>query len=560
MTANDSPKHFIQRIVEEDLLATPAKQLVFRFPPEPNGYLHIGHAKAIYLNFELARAYGGICRLRFDDTNPEQEEVTYVRAIEEDVRWLGYTWADETRYTSDYFSQLYEWAKVLIRMGKAYVDRNDSETFNRLYRGTVTVPGKESPYRRSSVEENLKLFACMKAGAFLEGSATLRAKIDMISTNILLRDPVLYRIKKKAHFKQQDRWCIYPTYDFSHPLSDAVEGVTHSLCTLEFASHRPLYDWLVKTLPVPAMPRQIEFSRLHMSRTITSKHALACLIKDKGTNITSWDDPRLPTLAGMRRRGYTPQAIKSFVEKVGVSKREQAIDWSLLESCLREDLNRRALRRMAVLCPVRLVITNYPADKVELVEALNNPEDPRAGYRKVPFSKHLYIEQEDFMLAPSAKFFRLAVGREVRLKYAYIVRCHEVVQDHAGIQEIHCTYDPESKSGRGVTQKKVKGTLHWVSVAHSQPAEVRSYASLFKMEPPAESSDIPWQACVNPQSLQVLSSVRVEPALEQAVVGTPYQFERQGYFCLDAMRNEAGHPVFHRSVTLREVKKMRTMP
>ena len=536
---------------------TPARSIVLRFPPEPNGYLHIGHAKAIYLNFELAKQHGGICRLRFDDTDPTQEEHTYVRAIEEDITWLGYQWAGKSRYTSDYFSQLHEWAMLLIRKGKAYVDKNDPEAFNNLYRGTVDTPGTESPFRAQGVAENLALFEEMRKGNLPEGRAVLRAKIDMQAPNILLRDPVIYRVKKQRHFKEEDRWCIYPMYDFSHPLSDAIEGVTHSLCTLEFAPHRPLYDWFIKAVGPAVAPRQIEFSRLNLSHAITSKRRITQLI-EKGY-VTGWDDPKLPTLAGLRRRGYTPRAIRLFVEKAGISKRENLINYALLEWCLREELNRTALRKMVVLRPIVLIITNYPEGKVEWIEAVNNPENPQAGRRKVPFTNRLYIEQEDFMEDPPPKFFRLAVGREVRLKYAYIVRCEKVVTDASGLREVHVTYDPKSKSGSQTAQRKVKGTIHWVSAQHSQQAEVRLYQPLFSVENPAELSENEWKKAINPHAQEALSSAQAEPSLREATGGCCYQFERQGYFCLEAPVK--GHmPIFHRSVSLRDNKKKQMQP
>ena len=550
-TEKKAPKHFIQRLIERDRAETSNETLMLRFPPEPNGYLHIGHAKAIYLNFELAKQYEGLCRLRFDDTDPMQEDAAYVEAIERDVRWLGYAWEGRSRYTSDYFSQLYEWALTLIGAGKAYVDKNDTESFNRLYRGTVSVPGKESPYRTNSIAENFALFEQMTAGKIPEGQATLRAKIDMKSRHILLRDPVLYRIKKKRHFKEKDKWCVYPMYDFSHPLSDAIEGVTHSLCTMEFASHRPLYDWFIENLPVPSKPRQIEFSRLNVSHTLTSKRGITWLIKEG--HVTGWDDPRLATLAGLRRRGYTPQAIKRFVEKVGISKRDNLIAWSLLEWCLREELNRTALRRLVVLRPIKVVLTNYPEGKEEWLEAVNNPKDPAAGHRSIPFGKHIYVDAEDFRHDPPEDFFRLAVGRDVRLKYAYTIRCHRVAEGAAGVKELHCTYDPASRGGEA--QKRVKGVIHWVSAQHSQPATVRLYNPLFLEENPAELDEKRWEEAINPRSVEVLPSARVEPALAAASSETPYQFERLGYFCLQASDAAEEGLCFHRSVSLRDNKK-----
>ena len=532
MTATSAtPSNFIEDIIEEDLKQGKNDGRVHtRFPPEPNGYLHIGHAKSICLNFGIAAKYGGLCNLRFDDTNPTKEDVEYVESIKEDVRWLGFDWDDRLFYASDYFEQLYEYAVELIKAGKAYVcDLSPDEI--REYRGTLTEPGKDSPYRNRSVEENLDLFRRMRAGEFPDGSRVLRAKIDMASPNLNMRDPVLYRILRATHHRTGDKWCIYPTYDFAHPLSDALEGITHSICTLEFEDHRPLYDWLIDNVNVPSRPRQIEFARLNLSYTVMSKRKLLELVK-RGI-VSGWDDPRMPTISGLRRRGYTPESIRTFCERIGVAKANSVVDIALLEHCVREDLNRRAQRVMAVLRPLRVVIDNYPEDRVEWLEAVNNPEDPSMGTRKVPFSRVLYIERDDFKEDPPPKFYRLAPGREVRLRYAYFIKCTDVVKDEktGEVTELHCTYDPDTLGGSAPDGRRVKATLHWVSAAHALEAEVRLYDRLFTKEDPGAEED--FLSCVNPDSLKVLTGCRVEPSLAGAAPGDRFQFERLGYFCVD---------------------------
>lgn len=550
------PANFIHNIINEDLkLGKNEGKVHTRFPPEPNGYLHIGHAKSICLNFGTAQLYGGLCNLRFDDTNPSKEEVEYVESIMEDVHWLGFDWEDRLFYASDYFDQLYEFAVQLIKAGKAYVCDLSPEEM-REYRGTLTQPGKESPYRNRSVEENLDLFERMKAGEFEEGSRVLRAKIDMASPNLNMRDPVMYRIMKVPHHRTKDKWCIYPMYDYAHPLSDALEGITHSICTLEFEDHRPLYDWFLENIDYPGKdkvrPRQIEFARLNLTYTVMSKRKLRELVE--GGYVSGWDDPRMPTICGLRRRGYTPEAIKDFCERIGVAKANSTVDIALLEHCIREDLNLKAPRAMAVLRPLKLVIDNYPENQVEWLEAENNPENPAMGTRKVPFSKVLYIEEDDFMEAPPPKYFRLAPGREVRLKHAYIVKCEKVIKDEATgkILEIHCTYDPETKSGGALSQKKVKGTLHWVSALHAVKAEVRLYDHLFTKENPDDDEEgLDYKSFLNPNSLTVLDSVMLEPGLAQARVGDKFQFLRQGYFMVDPDSDER-RLVFNRIVGLRD--------
>lgn len=547
------PENFIQDIIIEDLKeAKNGGRVQTRFPPEPNGYLHIGHAKSICLNFGLAEVNGGLCNLRFDDTNPTKEDIEYVESIKEDVRWLGFDWGDRCHYASDYFDQLYEFAVQLIKVGKAYVcDLSPQEI--KDYRGTLTEPGKESPYRNRSVEENLDLFRRMRAGEFPDGSRTLRAKIDMASPNLNMRDPVLYRIVHATHHRTGEKWCIYPMYDFAHPLSDALEQVTHSICTLEFADHRPLYDWIIANVDFsgvgPVKPKQIEFARLNLSHTVMSKRKLRLLV-ERGY-VSGWDDPRMPTISGLRRRGYTPEAIRDFCERIGVAKRNSIVDIALLEHCVREDLNRRAPRVMAVLRPLRVVIDNYPEGQVEWLEAENNPENPDMGTRQVPFSKVLYIEQEDFMEDPPKKFFRLAPGREVRLKNAYIIKCDRVVKDQrtGQVTELHCTYDPETKSGSPGAGRKVKVTIHWVSAVHAVQAEVRLYDHLFLSENPDEFED--FMADLNPNSMERLTSCMVEPSLAGASPGNRYQFLRQGYFCVDP-DSSADRLVFNRVVTLRD--------
>ncbi|MGB3616989.1 MAG: glutamine--tRNA ligase/YqeY domain fusion protein [Catalinimonas sp.] len=540
--------NFIEQIVEHhNETGRFGGRVHTRFPPEPNGFLHIGHAKSIVLNFGLAHEYGGKTNLRFDDTNPLTEKVDYVQAIEEDVRWLGYDWEGRKFFASDYFEQLYAYAQQLIRAGHAYVcDLTFDEIAAR--RGTPTEPGEPSPYRERTPDESLALLEQMRRGAFDDGAKTLRAKIDMASPNMHLRDPILYRIRHVPHHRTGEAWHIYPTYDFAHGLSDSLEGITHSVCTLEFEVHRPLYDWIIKALGV-FHPQQIEFARLNLSYTIMSKRKLLELVESGLVN--GWDDPRLPTLRGLRRRGYTPEAIRNFAERVGVAKRDNVIDVALLEFSIREDLNKRAARRLAVLDPIRVVLTNYPEGRTEEVAATNNPEDPDGGTRPVPFGRELWIERDDFMEEPPRKFFRLAPGREVRLKYAYIIRCDEVVKDAAGhVRELHCTYDPASRSGQDTSGKKVKGTLHWLSAAHAHPAEVRLYDRLFTVEAPGADRDRDWKAFLNPDSLRVIEA-QVEPSLQDLTPGTTVQFERKGYFCADPDATP-GRPVFNRTVTLRD--------
>ncbi|MDI7248187.1 MAG: glutamine--tRNA ligase/YqeY domain fusion protein [Bacillota bacterium] len=556
-TTAATPSNFIEDIIEEDLKQGKNDGRVHtRFPPEPNGYLHIGHAKSICLNFGIAAKYGGLCNLRFDDTNPSKEDVEYVESIQEDVRWLGFDWDDRLFYASDYFEQLFEYAVELIKAGRAYVcDLSPDEI--REYRGTLTEPGKESPYRNRSVEENLDLFRRMRAGEFPDGSRVLRAKIDTASPNLNMRDPVLYRILRATHHRTGDRWCIYPMYDFAHPLSDALEGITHSICTLEFEDHRPLYDWLIENVNIPSRPRQIEFARLNLSYTVMSKRKLLELVK-RGI-VSGWDDPRMPTISGLRRRGYTPESIRTFCERIGVAKANSVVDIALLEHCVREDLNRRAQRVMAVLRPLRVVIDNYPEDKVEWLEAVNNPEDPSMGTRKVPFSRVLYIERDDFREDPPPKFYRLAPGREVRLRYAYFIKCTGVVRDEktGEVTELRCTYDPDTLGGSAPDGRRVKATLHWVSAAHAVEAEVRLYDRLFTKEDPGAEED--FLSCVNPDSLKVLTGCRVEPSLAGAAPGDRFQFERLGYFCVDPDSSQAAggagagrRLVFNRTVDLKD--------
>ena len=517
-----------------------------RFPPEPNGYLHIGHAKSVCLNFGIAAEYKGLCNLRFDDTNPTREEVEYVESIIEDVRWLGFDFEDRLFYASDYFEQMYEYAVQLIKAGKAYVDDLSADAI-REHRGTLTEPGKESPYRNRSVEENLSLFQRMRAGEFEDGSRVLRAKIDMASPNFNMRDPVMYRILHAEHHRTGDKWCLYPMYDWAHGLEDSIERITHSICTLEFEDHRPLYDWFLNELGV-YHPQQIEFARLNLTYTVMSKRKLRQLVE--AGNVSGWDDPRMPTLSGLRRRGYTPEAIRNFAERVGVAKTDSTVDVALLEHCIREDLNKRAPRVMGVLKPLRVVIDNYPEGKTEESEAVNNPEDPAMGTRKVPFSRVLYIEQDDFMEHPPKEFFRLAPGREVRLRYAYIIKCVELVKDKAGkVAELHCTYDPETRSGEAGSSRKVKGTIHWVSSAHAHKAEIRLYDRLFTVENPGDVDD--FVTVLNPNSLHTVTGY-VEPGLANVTPGSRYQFERLGYFCADLKDSSAERLVFNRTVTLRD--------
>jgi glutaminyl-tRNA synthetase len=540
---------FIRDIISADVKANKhGGRVVTRFPPEPNGYLHIGHAKSICLNFGIAAQYNGVCHLRFDDTNPTKEDVEYVESIKEDVRWLGFDWGDKLFYASDYFEQLYRYAVQLIQEGKAYVDSLSAEEV-RAYRGTLTEPGRNSPYRDRSVEENLALFERMRAGEFADGAHVLRAKIDMASPNLNMRDPVMYRILRASHHRTGDQWCIYPMYDFAHCVSDSIEGITHSICTLEFEDHRPLYDWFLDELRVDCHPQQIEFARLNLTYTVMSKRKLLQLVTQK--HVRGWDDPRMPTLQGLRRRGYTPEAIRNFCERIGVAKRNSTVDISLLEHYIREDLNKRAPRVMAVLRPLKVIIDNYPEGQVEEVEAINNPEDLSMGTRKLPFSRVLYIERDDFREDPPKKYFRLAPGREVRLRYAYIIKCVGVVKDeHSGeVVELHCTYDPETRSGGSAAGRRVKATLHWVSAAQALPAEVRLYDHLFTVPDPGEVED--FTTVINPRSLETVTECRVEPSLAQATPGSRYQFERQGYFCVDP-DSSPGALVFNRTVTLRD--------
>jgi glutaminyl-tRNA synthetase len=544
-----TPSNFIRDIIDEDLRTNKHNQKVHtRFPPEPNGYLHIGHAKSICLNFGIARDYNGLCNLRFDDTNPEKEEVEYVESIEEDVRWLGFDWDDRMFYASDYFQQLYDFAVQLIKNGKAYVDSSSSEEMKNL-KGSLTEAGKESPFRNRPVDENLELFTAMKDGKFEDGTHTLRAKIDMSSPNMLMRDPVIYRIKKEEHHRTGNDWCIYPMYDYAHPLSDWIEGITHSICTLEFEVHRPLYDWFLEALNLENRPQQIEFARLNLSYTIMSKRKLLELVQEG--YVSGWDDPRMPTISGLRRRGYTPASIRNFADRIGVAKRDALTDVALLEYSLREDLNKHAPRAMAVLNPLKIVITNYPDGKTEEMEAVNNPEDISMGKRKVPFSREVYIEQDDFQEIPHKKFHRLSPGNEVRLKYAYIIKCENVIKDENGnITELHCTYDPETRSG-GSSTKKVKGTIHWVSAKHGIKAEVRLYDRLFTVEDPSADPEKDFKEFINPDSLKIVTNCYIEPELAKSKPGDKYQFERLGYFCTDPLSTEK-ILVFNRTVPLRD--------
>ena len=542
------PSHFIKDAVLEDFRTGRfSPPVVTRFPPEPNGYLHIGHAKAICLDFGLAAELGGRCHLRFDDTNPTKESQEYVDAITRDVRWLGFDWGPHLYYASDYFEQLYEWAVKLIRAGRAYVDDLSADEI-RAHRGTLTEPGRESPWRGRSVEENLDLLARMRAGEFADGSKVLRAKIDMAHPNLNLRDPVMYRVRKTSHHRTGDRWCVYPMYDWAHGESDSIEGVTHSLCTLEYEDHRPLYDWYLESLGV-YHPRQIEFARLSLSHTVMSKRKLLTLVQDG--LVSGWDDPRMPTLAGLRRRGYTAASIREFCERIGITKAANLVEVALLEHCLREDLNRRALRRMAVLRPLRLVVENYPEGQVEEMEAANNPEDPGAGVRKVPFSRELWIEQDDFRETPSPKYFRLSPGVEVRLRSAYAVKCTGLTKDPATgeVTEVRCIYDPETRGGE-VKGRKIKSTIHWVSAAHAVEAEVRLYDTLFTVPRPDEAPD--FKSVINPGSLETVRGAKVEAALADAAPEEHVQFERVGYFVADWKDHRPGRPVFNRSVGLRD--------
>ena len=547
--------NFIESIIEEDLKTKKYNGIVYtRFPPEPNGYLHIGHAKSICLNFGLAQRYNGKTNLRFDDTNPEKEEVEYVDSIMEDVRWLGFQWEGEPRYASDYFQQIYDWAVKIIQDGFAYVDDQPAELISQQ-RGTPTQPGIESPYRNRSVEENLDLFTRMKNGEFKEGEKVLRAKIDMASPNMHMRDPIMYRILKREHHRTGNKWCIYPMYDFAHGQSDYIEGITHSVCTLEFEVHRPLYEWFLDHVYTPGTikPRQIEFARLNLSYTIMSKRKLLELVQKK--IVIGWDDPRMPTISGLRRRGYTPESIRKFADTIGVAKRDNVIDVALLEHSLRDDLNKKAPRVMAVLDPLKLVITNYPENKEEFLSIENNPEDESMGNREIPFSREIFIEKDDFMEDAPKKFFRLTNGGEVRLKAAYIIKCEEVIKDNEGnITELRCTYDPETRSGSGTeaSKRKVKGTLHWVSAKHAADAEVRLYDRLFNDEAPDGHKDGDFKEFLNPESLKILSNCKVEPGLKDAKQESKYQFQRLGYFCVDKKDSKPGNLVFNRTVPLKD--------
>ena len=546
----EKPLDFIRQIIRADLESGKVKQVITRFPPEPNGFLHIGHAKSICLNFGIAQEYNSVCHLRFDDTNPCKEEVEYVEAIKEDVHWLGFDWGEHLYYASDYFDRLYEYAVELIRMGKAYVCHLSSEEI-RAYRGTLTEPGRESPYRNRSVEENLDLFTRMKNGEFDEGECVLRARIDMASPNILMRDPVLYRIMKASHHRTGDKWCIYPMYDFTHCLSDMLEGITHSLCTLEFENNRALYDWVLDTLETPCHPQQIEFARLNINYTVMSKRKLLQLVEEG--YVQGWDDPRMLTLSGLRRRGYTPASIRHFCDRIGIGKRESWIDMGVLENAIRDDLNLHAPRRMGVLRPLKVVITNYPEEGEEELEAVNHPKNPAMGTRKVPFCREIYIEESDFMEDAPKKFFRLSVGREVRLRYAYFITCQEVVKDAEGrIIELRCTYDPKTRGGSAPDGRKVKGTIHWVSARHGIRAEARLYDRLFTVEHPDMDKEKDFKEFINPDSLEVLPDAILEPSLAHAMTGDRFQFERQGYFCPDSRDSRPGSLVFNRIVTLRD--------
>ncbi len=555
MTEQDKTpvSNFIAAIIAADIKANKNNgKVMTRFPPEPNGYLHIGHAKSICLNFGLAKDFNGHCNLRFDDTNPTKEEQEYIDSIMEDVRWLGFDWQDRLYFASGYFEKFYEFALFLIRKGKAYVDSLSADEI-REYRGTLTQAGKESPHRHRGVEENLDLFERMKAGEFPDGTHVLRAKIDMASGNLNMRDPVLYRILHAGHHRTGNAWCIYPMYDFAHGQSDSIEGITHSVCTLEFADHRPLYDWFIEELELDCHPQQIEFARLNLTYTIMSKRKLVRLVA--GGYVKSWDDPRMPTISGLRRRGYTPESIRDFCDRIGVAKKDSTVDMALLEHCLREDLNKRALRFMAVLKPLKVVLENYPEGQVEELQAINNPEDPDAGSRKVPFSKELYIEQDDFMEDPPKKFFRLGPGREVRLRYGYFITCTDVIKDDATgeILELRCTYDPETRGGNAPDGRKVKATLHWVSARHALSAEVRLYSRLFTKENPADVElGEDFADHINPESLEVLRNCRVEPSLADVEPEGICQFERLGYFCADRHDCTQEKLVFNRSVTLRD--------
>jgi glutaminyl-tRNA synthetase len=553
MNMSHPPGDFIRTIIDEDLKTGKNKDRVAtRFPPEPNGYLHIGHAKSVCLNFGIAAQYGGTCNLRLDDTDPGGEDLEYVESIIRDVRWLGFDWGDRLFYASDYFERLYQYAVQLIKIGQAYVCSLSADEI-REYRGTLTQPGKESPYRNRSVAENLELFSRMRSGEFAEGAHVLRAKIDMGSPNVTMRDPVLYRIKKEPHYHAGSQWSIYPMYDFAHCLSDSIEGITHSICTLEFENNRPLYDWILDELRVDCHPQQIEFARLNLSYTLLSKRRLIELVTLG--RVQGWDDPRMPTIAGMRRRGYTPEAIRTFCDRIGVAKKDSIVDVALLEHCVREDLNERAPRVLGVLHPLRVVIDNYPEDRVEEFDCPYHPQKPELGSRKVPFARVLYIERDDFLEKPPKKFYRLAPGREVRLRYGYFIKCAGVRRDPqtGEVAEVHCTYDPETRSGFAPDGRKVEATIHWVSAAHSLPAEVRLYDRLFRVPNPlGEKEGDDFTEYLNPQSLEILNHSRVEPSLAGAASGNRYQFERLGYFCTDSVDSSEKALVFNRTVTLRD--------
>ncbi len=547
---SEKPLDFIRQIIVKDLKSGKHKTIITRFPPEPNGFLHIGHAKSICLNFGIAEENNSVCHLRFDDTNPGKESPEYVVAIKQDVHWLGFDWGDHLYYSSDYFDKLYDYAVQLIKLGKAYVCNLSSEEM-REYRGTLTEPGKDSPCRNRSVEENLQLFEQMKNGELEEGSCALRAKIDMSSPNILMRDPVLYRLIKTSHHRTGDRWCIYPMYDFCHCLSDMVEGITHSLCTLEFENNRPLYDWILDTLNTPCHPRQYEFARLNINYTVMSKRKLLQLVDEN--HVLGWDDPRMLTISGLRRRGYTPASIRNFCDSIGVGKRDSWINMGVLENSIRDDLNVRAPRVLGVLKPLKVVITNYPENKEEELEAQNHPQNPKLGTRMLPFCREIYVEDTDFLENAPKKFFRLSVGREVRLRYAYLITCREVIKDENGeLVELHCTYDPETRGGSAPDGRKVKGTIHWVSARHGIRSQVRLYDRLFTVEHPDMDKEKDFKEFLNPDSLQILDNCILEPSLTAAAVEDRFQFERQGYFCQDSKETTPEKPVFNRIVTLRD--------
>ena len=548
---NTTPTHFIRKIIDDDLAQDRCPEGIHtRFPPEPNGFLHIGHAKAICLNFGMAAEYRGKCNLRFDDTNPEKEDMKYVEAIKDDVRWLGFDWEDRLFFASDYFQQLFHYAVELIRQGKAYVDSMSADQI-REYRGTLTQPGTDSPHRNRPIAENLELFDKMEAGEFADGEYVLRAKIDMQAANLNMRDPVIYRIRKSRHYRTGDDWCIYPMYDFTQCLSDALEHVSHSLCSLEFEDHRPLYDWFIDNLDTPARPRQYEFARLNLEYTVLSKRRLIELVEDGC--VDGWDDPRMPTLSGLRRRGFTPKSIRDFCELIGLTKSDTYIDAGVLEHVIRDELGAAAPRRMAVLRPLKVVIDNYPAEEEELLDAANHPQDPAMGVRQVPFSKVLYIEQDDFMEDAPRKFFRLAPGREVRLRYAYFITCNKVIKDEqtGAVLELHCSYDPATRGGNAPDGRKVKGTIHWVSAKHAHPAQIRLYDRLFSVANP-DRAEQDWKSYINPASLESLTRCLIEPDLAQTQPEQRFQFERLGYFCADREDWQPGKPVFNRIVTLRD--------